>query len=403
MKRILLCNVDLLRRRFDGLTKDDQEIVESHRNTFVKIINGFIEDEVVDALFYSRDPKTLFQAKNYFREIYPKIRFESRDYVERFLESNKNDRCIIVSGKDVDLYMSVHHKVLLIAPGWIPCEDKVKKYGIIIDFPSQIIQLLRVFDNQNTWFSRCQVDDKTILLSLMDARYKFYAKTLDEREIMLHFEELLKQGKSRNYYKVLMYHFLAGMTGTDFFDDIELFGMMPSSDCSLNQEVFAFMQQIRYIQGKQLPHRTMKCENLLLRLSPKNQAHNMSGIYRMQLGPTSEFSTLCVNPEFKDKIEKLKRVKKFNVCIFDDYVTYGNSFNAVRNIFNHLGVDKLVFISLGNFKRNIELWDYKIQGNVFRSGYKYELVSKINKPQEYDEKAKQEVAHLYEIFNNPTV
>lgn len=65
----------------------------------------------------------------------------------------------------------------------------------------------------------------------MDARYGYYAKTPEEKEMMQHFQELLKEGKSRNYYKILLYHFLAGMTNSTEFDDIELFGMVPSSNC----------------------------------------------------------------------------------------------------------------------------------------------------------------------------
>ena len=56
----------------------------------------------------------------------------------------------------------------------------------------------------------------------MDARYGYYAKTPEEKEMMQHFQELLKEGKSRNYYKILLYHFLAGMTNSTEFDDIEV-------------------------------------------------------------------------------------------------------------------------------------------------------------------------------------
>ena len=68
----------------------------------------------------------------------------------------------------------------------------------------------------------------------MDARYKYYSKSDDERIMVQKFERLLKSGRERDYYHILLYHFVASMTNTNFFDDIELFGMIPSSDCSLN-------------------------------------------------------------------------------------------------------------------------------------------------------------------------
>lgn len=400
MKRTLLCNLDLLRCWFDGIGEAEQQIIKEHRNEFVKTINRFIEDDIVDVLFYSRDVEMLDKARIRFSSFYPADTFVSRKHVEKVLSENKKDGYIIIGRKDADLYMSVRYKILWIVPGWIPCEDKAKQYGIMIDSPSQMNQFLRVFDNQNTWFSKCKIDDKTILLSLMDARYKFYAKSSNEREMLLHFEKLLKLGESRSYLEILKYHFFAGMSGTNLFDDIELFGMIPSSDCSLNPDVFTFMQQMRYILGKRLPHNSMDCENLLMRLSPKEKAHNTSGSVRVQRGPENEFSTLCINPEFRDKIIKLKKERRFNVCIIDDYVTYGNSFNAIRNIFKYLDADKLIFVSLGNFGRHLELWDYEIHGNVFHTGYRYRRTSKNSTEQELNTKAKQEVTRLYSIFNN---
>lgn len=91
----------------------------------------------------------------------------------------------------------------------------------------------------------------------MDARYGAYAKDYKEKDMIKNFQCLLKSGTSRNYYQILLYHFLAGMTNTDFFDDIELFGMIPSSDCSLNPDIYEFMTQVRLLKKKKLPKNYM--------------------------------------------------------------------------------------------------------------------------------------------------
>lgn len=87
----------------------------------------------------------------------------------------------------------------------------------------------------------------------MDAHYGAYAKDYKEKDMIKNFQYLLKSGTSRNYYLILLYHFLAGMTSADFFDDIELFCMIPSSDCTLNPDIFEFMTQVRLLKNKKLP------------------------------------------------------------------------------------------------------------------------------------------------------
>ena len=110
--------------------------------------------------------------------------------------------------------------------------------------------------------------------------------------------------------------------------------------------MFSFMHQTRYIKGKQIPRNTPHGENLLLRKKVKNKAHlSHSTSERIQMGAIEEFNTLCINPDFQGKINRLQKQGRFNVCIFDDYLTHGNSFNAVRNLLETLGVNKIIFIS----------------------------------------------------------
>lgn len=119
------------------------------------------------------------------------------------------------------------------------------------------------------------------------------------------------------------------------------------------------------------------------------------------MGANDEFSTLCINPDFKKKIDTLRKNNKFNVLIFDDYMTHGNTFNAVRVLLETLGVNKIIFVSLGSFNKPFQKKDYIITGSVYKQGYKYDLISQetLNGFQ-YQETAKTEVAELYSIFNS---
>lgn len=240
----------------------------------------------------------------------------------------------------------------------------------------------------------------------MDARYGYYAHSYEEKEMLIHFEKLLKQGESRNYYQILMYHFLAGMTNSMEFDDIELFGMIPSSDCTLNKDLFEFMTQVRCLKKKQLPKRYSKeipieDTNLFIRHTIKQKAHGRDLWERADLGGNDEFSTLHINSDYKKRIEKLKSENRFNVCIFDDYMTHGNTFNAIRNLLESLGANKIICVSLGLFRKPFQKKSYTIRGSVYGKDYSFLLEEQtILNNFDINEEAKQEVSDLYDIFNS---
>lgn len=122
---------------------------------------------------------------------------------------------------------------------------------------------------------------------------------------------------------------------------------------------------------------------------------------RANLGGDEEFSTICINPDYKKRIDKLRRENRFNVCIFDDYMTHGNTFNSVRTLFETLGANKIVCVSLGLFKAPFQKNDYTIIGDVFGSTYTFQIEAcqKLNNF-EINDNAKIEVDALYNIFNS---
>lgn len=401
MKKILFVNIDLLKKEVEGIE------VKKYRNQFIHYADELCaDDEENEIVFVSMHQNVLDEAKKYFTENLRKTHYNffNRRYVREFVNNNKNrnNYFVFVSGKEVDFHVAVNCKSLFIVPTWIPVDEKSEYYGVHVDTPEQLFKFIRALNNQKNWYSRLEIQQNEICFSLMDARYGYFAKSKEEREILIHFQNLLKENKSRNYYEILLYHFLAGMTNTTLFDDIELFGMIPSSDCTLNEDMYKFMTQVRYIKGKRLPKNRMEDDNLLIRHTPKRKAHNAySPMQRCILGAVDEFSTMCINPEFKNKIETLKKAGRFNVLIFDDYVTHGNTFNAVRNLLEAIGVNKIIFVALGSFGKTFKKVDYKLTGSVYKPEYGYEVISReILSDFEIENLAKDEVAELYDIFNS---
>ena len=399
MKKILFFNLDLLKK-----TLDENENHEN-RDAFLDYANQLCLTDSNSVVFISKDRNLLISYREHFyANGYVHFIYRTRAAAKEFIQNNKdrNNYFVFISGKEVDFRAAVNTGSLFIVPTWIPNEDKAAYYGVKVDTPKQLYNFIKTLNNQNNWFSKIEIQPNVTCLSLMDARYGYYAKNEEEKDMLLHFENLLKVGQSRNYYDILLYHFLAGITNTTMFDDIELFGMIPSSDRSLNQDIFHFMTQVRYIKKKQLPKKgAMKSENLLLRHTRKVKAHEKyQGYQRMNMGAVDEFSTLCINPEFKDKINQLRKTNKFNVCIFDDYMTHGNSFNAVRNMLGFMNVNKIIFVSLGSFAKPLQVRDYTLFGDIYAPGYDYILEkSEVINDISYNQSAKDEVAELYEIFN----
>lgn len=407
MRKILFCNLDLLKRKFEGY---DQVVSQKHRDKFLDCMVKLNSEDDNIVCFVSRNNTHLDLAKKHFDEYgYTNFKYKRRDEIRLFTQRHKSiqNYFVFISGKEVDFHVAVSCKALFIVPTWIPTEDKAINYGVHVDTPEQLAKFIKTLNNHNCVFETLHIEKNIDLYALVDARYKAYYETKEEKQMLMHFENLLKNGGSRNYYHILMYHFLAGMTRTDLLDDIELYGMIPSSDGSVNSDMFDFMTRIRLIKGKRLPKNKLyqaekKKQNILIRHTKKQRAHlkyNFS--QRATMGCNDEFSTLCINSEFKDKIEKLKSEGRFNVCIFDDYTTYGNSFNAVRNLLKYLGANKIIFIALGSFVREFKKITYEITGDVFSKDYEWKINSSESLSNAiYNKNVKTEVDALYDIFNS---
>lgn len=419
MDKLIFCNLDLLKKNlsnkdypdfdFNGFDFDE---FQKNGNNFLKCFKQLSEDTDNKFIFYSRDVKKVDSAKEHFNKLgCAEFEYKLRETVESFINKykNRNHHFVVIGAKNKDFQLAVNSHSLYIVPTWLPLQDKSEKYGIHVDTVKQLYKFILTLNNQNTWYSELKINNTTTCVSLMDARYGAYAKDYKEKDMIKNFQYLLKSGISRNYYQILLYHFLAGMTNTNFFDDIELFGMIPSSNCTLNSYIFEFMTQVRLLKKKSLPKRYM-CDknctpektNLLIRHTPKKKAHvSHSAEERISLGAKDEFATIHIHPDYENRINDLKKDGRFKVCIFDDYMTHGNTFNAVRNLLESLGANKIVFVSMGLFRNPFQKKDYKITGSVYNDDYTYSLKSNtVLTNFDIDNEAKQEVSDLYDIFNS---
>lgn len=403
MEKILFCNIDLLVKGFEGY---DNTLIIKYRDAVLDLLNGFARTNN-QVIFLSRDLEKVKNAKFFCEKLgYDKFTFLSRDVVKNFMDnhSEKGNGFVMIGAKNVDFQLAVNNKILFIAPIWIPIEEKALKYGIQVENPNQLFQLLSIIVKNENWYAEIKVDSISKCIALYDARTMVGNVNENERQMLCNFQNLLKQGTSRNYYQILMYYFLANMTRDNTFDDIEIFGVVPSSSGRINPELYGFAERIRFIKKVMLPkglkNYPIEEQNLLVRHKPKPQQHGRSQIGRSTIGGSHEFETLCLNGAYATKIEKLRSEGKLNICIFDDYMNYGNGFNAIRCILESVGANKIIFVSMGLFRQSFYKKDYLIKDSVFVPGYKYELKNQeiLNNYQICYE-ANQEIDYLYEVYN----
>lgn len=404
MDKILFCNIDILAKRGDDC---DGLYNVKNREKILHLLDVFVSQDN-QVVFMSHDNRRVSRAREWANgKGYNKFLFDNRNNVRTFVKDNYagKNQFVILGTKDIDFQLAVNNKLLLVVPMWLPVEQKIAEYGLQVDLPEQLEQLLLIISNNRGWYAELDVDAITKCISLYDARTKISGVTSNERQIISNFQYLLKDGQSRNYYRILLYYFLANMTRDTIFDDITIYGVMPSSNGLITGDLFDFCNQVRVIKKVGYPNGMKNWEpeakNILIRHTRKPQQHGGNQVGRAQLGGLHEFQTLIVNPEYESKIEVLRSEGCLNICIFDDYMNYGNGFNAVRCLLESIGANKIIFVSMGVFRKEFYKKDYRIIGNVFSPGYDYyveneEILSNFR----INDDAKNDIDLLYEVYNN---
>lgn len=110
------------------------------------------------------------------------------------------------------------------------------------------------------------------------------------------------------------------------------------------------------------------------------------------------FKSIHVSKEYR------KKLKGRVVCVFDDYLTYGNTFEALRNLLVKCKVEKIIFVSIGKYRvaheKKYRKKLYSIEGNVSKMNYQADLDSTVDHPFCIHDHAKQSLRHLKELVNN---
>ncbi|MFR0781151.1 MAG: phosphoribosyltransferase [Zhenhengia sp.] len=384
MEKVLIVSLDVV-----------EDLDETRKNKLLQCFKKITEENNI-ICFISHDNSRLLKSKEEYSYISKNFKYKNRSQIREIVDKLGNKYFIVLGNVDEDLFLASNKKLLFMTPTWTKIlEEKPKKYGLPVNNPKELLSIIKIINNQNYWYAKLDVDKDTTVISLMDGAYKYYSKSPEEKEMIKNFEEVLKRGKT-TYFDILLYHFLAGISSNELFKEVTTWCIFPSSKCQLNETMMKFKEHVRYMMnGREAKNNIMN--NLFIRHTEITPTHSLKETDRETYGAGLHFESLMIDPAYKSKI------KGKTVCVFDDYLNYGNSFEACRHLLKKAGVKKIIFVSLGKFRRNYLYQSWDIVGDVFSKSYKtsnFKVEEYIQHREfEINNKAKDEVENLYNIFN----
>lgn len=314
------------------------------------------------------------------------IYFRDRDKVKSIIKNNdgKKHYFIVVGNREQDLFMAATNKLFFIVPRWCKnYDDRVSKYGIGVIKLESLKKLINIIDNQNSWYYRLDLDSQTTILSLTSAN-TFGNHSVEELEMVKGFRKYLKDGE-KPMAIILLCHFLAAISNNPEFRDIKDWAIMPSSGTELNKDMWLFKEKARELMNGK------KKEPIFIRHTATFKSHDHRNT-AFRLPCDRHFDTIMLNDKYKEKL------KGRTVCVFDDYLTNGTTFETARNLLKKEGVKKIFFVSLGRFGKLYTKQDYALTGDLYSENYMYSLNYRSQHNGDIDSNAIIEIENLHDIF-----
>ena len=165
---------------------------------------------------------------------------------------------------------------------------------------------------------------------------------------------------------MILYHF-SSLSSTAIAHDVDFrevqdWAVAPSSSGVPNQTMEGLKEHVRWMMYGR------KEEPIFIRHTPTSKSRFDDGLLRQNPNYCQKhFRSIRVNEHYMRKLEG--RV----VCVFDDYLTNGNTFESLRNLLVACKVSKIIFISIGKFRGFYESCyvqkSFNITGNVYTGFY----------------------------------
>lgn len=359
------------------------------------LVNGTISTDLNIILFSRRDNyKDIAKQldSNSLANVYFINRSDSESFKTFMLQHpGKN---ILLGPKKEDMFKASNLKILFLCPMWANKIDALaQKYGTNIVSIDSLIKILKILSVRKNFYYQLDVDKKTTVYALTSANN--YGATETESQLIDIFRNTLKQG-NRQYFSAVLFYLLSSIMENPNLRGTNLWGIMPSSGTNFNQEMLEIKDHCRYLTGNRFK------DPIFIRHTQTNKSHQTNKTQRLFIGAKKHLDTIEINPKYKQKI------KGKTVCILDDYVTNGISFEALRNLLEAAGAKRIFFIAIGRFRSrdnkglgSYQKENYSFSGDIFGPSNKAKLDDKwvdFGKNGFYDESAKASLVQLTKLL-----
>lgn len=306
---------------------------------------------------------------------------------KKFIEKNpkiSNRDFIMLGAVEEDIRIVANNKIILFNPTWIQVDEKIHKYGFRIDSINKLIQCIDILNLENQFMFDTKINEKTNLIALCDAREYFAVK--DELEMLRRYKDVLKFNQEPYQYAVY-FHYVCNLLNDERFMDVDYWMAVPSSSGSNKNYVYEIVTNTRYLMNDR------KKDDLFIRHTQAQKSTYMDNNERIRLGCARHFDTICLNPKYRGKLRDKK------VCIIDDYVTNGTSFETLRNLLETEEVREIILLAIGTFKKPYVKEDYQITGSIFTKDFNYEMLARKSIRIQANDKAQETIKKIYSIIN----
>ncbi|XP_068734364.1 uncharacterized protein [Montipora capricornis] len=297
-----------------------------------------------------------------------RITFQRRgEDLRKFIKERwqAGDVVIICGAVDKDLEVAATTGSFLLAALWVEdAEEKVRRYGVPAPTPKKMRAILNIVVNQTSWYCSCSLVDPVPTKVVSHCCANTYSSVSeDERKMAEAFQAVLKDGAENPSVKeVLLCHLMAAIAHDRDFREVQDWAVAPSSSPEPNEILTELKDRVRHMMNGK------KSDAVFNRHSPTKKSRKDNPAKRQKDDYIQKhFRSICVSKDYKDKLKG--RV----VCVFDDYLTNGHTFEALRNLLVSCEVKKIIFVSIGKFKRETEFFyiqrNYSIRGNLYSADY----------------------------------
>ncbi|XP_077990747.1 uncharacterized protein LOC144445070 [Glandiceps talaboti] len=209
------------------------------------------------------------------------------------------------------------------------------------------------YDDTRQIGQRCDEGPFSVL-ALCSANYKFSHMNEDERSLVMDIEHYLKQeGPFRaGLENVLLWHILAGVFHEPQLRGVDIWTNAPSSSPRMNNILQSIIRNICRALRTPLTEEQPPSEEqpppeepLFIRHKRVTKSRYMDRDRRedRHMLCTNHLNSIHVNPIYRDALQN--RV----VCIIDDYITHGNTFESLRVLLTKCNVKRVIHFAIGKF------------------------------------------------------